>query len=472
MTSHDEYLAIIQGGLRPKTDRPQRVIILGAGMAGLVAAYELLRAGHDPLILEARQRVGGRILTVREPFAPGLFANMGAMRIPKAHQLTMAYVRQWGLSVSPFTDHNPRAYYHLRGKKVRAAEGDAHTELLGVELRPEERGRSIEQLWAEAIRPLADRLARQGEAAWAEISAEHDGDSVYDFLARRGWSQGAMELFGLIYNQEPLMNSAFLELLREQVGCCYRDLVHIDGGMDRLPQAFFPALRDRIRLGARVTALAQSPEGVTIHYRTAGGCRQVAGDRCIVTLPFMALRHVKQLPPFSPAKCRAIRQLHYDTAAKVFLQCRRRFWEEDEGIVGGSSVTDLDIRNIYYPDWGRETGRGLLLAGYTWGNDAMRWGALSTAERVALSVESASQVHPQLRDEVEGGASVAWHLDEYAGGAFALFDPNQEGQLHAHVMAPEGRYHFAGEHASLTHAWIQGAIESGLRAALEVHLAE
>jgi monoamine oxidase len=166
---------------------------------------------------------------------------------------------------------------------------------------------------------------------------------------------------------------------------------------------------------------------------------------------------------------RAIRQLHYDASAKIFLQCRRRFWEEDDGIVGGGTVTDLAVRNIYYPEHGRETGRGVLLASYTWSEDAQRWGSLSPSERIEQAVEDVAKIHPAIETEFEAGASKMWHDDEYAGGAFALFDPGQQTLLHESVQAAEDRLHFAGEHTSLAHAWIQGAIESGLRAAVEVH---
>jgi monoamine oxidase len=180
------------------------------------------------------------------------------------------------------------------------------------------------------------------------------------------------------------------------------------------------------------------------------------------------LRHVEALKPFSPGKQRAIRQLHYDASTKILLQCRRRLWEEDDGISGGGTMTDLPIRALYYPDHGRETGRGVLLASYTWGEDAMRWGSLSPADRIVQALENVAVIHPQILDEFEVGASKAWATDEFAGGAFALFEPGQQGRLHQHIVAPEGRIHFAGEHASLAHAWIQGAIESGLRAAGEV----
>ena len=183
------------------------------------------------------------------------------------------------------------------------------------------------------------------------------------------------------------------------------------------------------------------------------------------------MRHIEIIKPFSHAKQRAIRQLHYDASAKIFFQCRRRFWEEDEGIFGGGSITDLAVRNIFYPEHGRATGRGVLLASYTWSEDAQRWGSLSVEERLTQALENVAQVHPQVLDEFEGGVSKMWHDDEFAGGAFALFDPGQQTLLHQHIVAPEGRIHFAGEHASLAHAWIQGAIESGIRAASEINAA-
>jgi len=239
--------------------------------------------------------------------------------------------------------------------------------------------------------------------------------------------------------------------------------------MDQLPLGFLPALKDRIRFGARLVAVDQDDSGVTLHYETAAGRAQMRGDHAIIAIPFPVLRHVEMMKPLSQNKRRAIRQLRYDASAKIFFQCRRRFWEEDEGITGGGTVTDLPIRNIYYPEHGRETGRGVLLASYTWSEDAQRWGSLSDQARIGQALENVAAIHPQIRHEFEVGASKMWHDDPYAGGAFALFEPSQQTLLYEHIIAAEGRIHFAGEHASLQHAWIQGAIESGLRAAAEIH---
>jgi monoamine oxidase len=462
--------AAARDGLERRAAPARRVVIVGAGMAGLVAAYELARAGHDPVILEARSRVGGRIHTLREPFTHGLYAEVGAMRIPRSHHLTLTYCERFGLRLTPFTMGNPEGYVYLQGRRFRMREVYQDPRLLPFELAPHECGRTVDSLWNEAVLDIAQTLERDGESAWAAIVQQYDQYSTREFLELKGWSEGAIELFGLTAFQEALMNSSFLELLREEMSRCYFDLVEIEGGMDSLPKAFLPHLAPRIRFGAKMTAIDQTDTSVTIHYATPAGRFSETGDCAIITVPFPVLRHVESMKPFSPELQRCIRQLHYDASAKILFQCRRRFWEEDDGIYGGGSVTDLPIRATYYPDHGAETGRGVLLASYTWSEDAQRWGSLSHPDRVSQALENLAHIHPQIATEFEAGASHMWHDDEFAGGAFALFDPGQQTRLHNTIIRPEGRVWFAGEHGSLAHAWIQGAIESGLRAAIDINL--
>ena len=444
---------------------PRRVLIVGAGMAGLVAAYELRRAGHDPLILEARRRAGGRVYTLREPFAAGLYGEAGAMRIPLAHDLSLAYVRHFGLQTLPFTAQQPRGWIAARGQRRRRADLPADADPFDFDLRPAERALGAAELLTRSLRPIAQRWEAEGEAAWPAIVAAYDHYSLRGYLEAAGWSEDAIERFGVFYNQETLLNAAFLEFLRDELEHDYRGMVYLEGGMDTLPAAFLPALRGRIRYETALVALEQDAAGVTLHARTPAGRESFAGDYAILALPFPALRHVEALTPFAPAKARAIRQLPYDAACKIFLQCGRRFWEEDEGIYGGNSVTDLPIRSLYYPEHGRPSGRGVLLASYTWAEDARRWQALPPARRVERALADVARLHPQAPAACEGGASYAWGEDEYAGGAFALFGARQTTLLQETINAPDGRFYFAGEHASDHHAWIQGALESGLRAA-------
>jgi len=474
-TAHSiqDYLDVVTQGIRKKfgDGKPKKVIIVGAGLAGLSAGYELKRTGHTPVILEAQQRVGGRVYTLREPFTEGLYAEVGAMRIPRAHSLTMEYVKKFGLKTSDFTMDNPNAYYYIGGTKVRAVDARANPVLMGFEVSENEIGKTSGQMYEEALKPLMKMLETDGDNAWDEIVAKYDQYSTREFLELNGWSEGMIEMFGLLAKQESVMNSSFLELFREDSGNYYTNMIEIQGGTDRLPYAFLPGLKDNIRFGAKMTAMDQSPDNVTIYYQTQAGKFSETGDYAIVTVPFPVLRHVEVLKPFSRAKNRAIRQLHYDASAKILFQCKRRFWEEDEGIFGGGTMTDLPIRNLYYPDHGRETGRGVILASYTWSEDAQRWGSLKPDDRIVQALDDVAEIHPQISQEFEVGTSWMWHDDEYAGGAFALFDPGQQTLLHDEIIKPEGRIHFAGEHASLYHAWIQGAFESGLRAAVAIHKA-
>ncbi len=455
MPTNADYLSMITHGLGP-TEAPQRVGVLGGGMAGLAAADVLMRSGHDVTVLEAQGRPGGRVQTLREPFSHGLFAEAGAMRIPRVHHLTLAYVERFGLPTIPFTMENPACYVRLFNQQKRAS--DYHLD------------DPVMARWAEALAPLLGTIAANAAAGWDEVRAAHDDKSLREFLSGAGFIEDAIEVFGLVSGMESLMNTAFMEVLREEEGRWFTDVVSIAGGMDQLPKTFVPLLGHRLRFDARVTRIERLEAGVRVHWEDALGTVSAADfDRIIVTLPFGVLAHIEVEPPFSREKQRAIRQLHYDASTKVFLQANRRFWEVDDGIFGGGTVTDLPTKAMYYPDQGRETGRGVLLASYTWGQDAVRWAALDPEDRIEQALENVSVVHPQVRRAFEAGASKAWQLDEYAGGAFALFEPEQQTLLYEYIVRPEGRVHFAGEHASLAHAWIQGAIESGLRAAWEVH---
>ena len=195
----------------------------------------------------------------------------------------------------------------------------------------------------------------------------------------------------------------------------------------------------------------------------------MTGDYAIVAIPFSVLRQIEVTPAFSHPKQRAIRQLNYSASTKILFQVSERIWETDDGIFGGASATDLPIRRMNYPTPDPGTKRGVLLASYTWGQDALRWGAMDEETRLEEAIEDVSKLHPRIRDVYEVGASHAWYDDRWASGAFALFEPGQQTELQADIVRPEGRIHFAGEHCSLYHAWIQGALQSGLAAATAIN---
>jgi monoamine oxidase len=465
----EDVVATAEEGLERIPQVPKRVIVIGAGMAGLVAAYELLRQGHEPLILEAQNRVGGRVYTQRS-FAPGLYAEAGAMRIPHVHNLTLEYCKTFGLDLRPFVMGNPNTYVYMGGVKMRTDEAEREPGRLPYEVAPPDRGRGADALWQEAIAPMKELIEREGwDLAWEQIVRDYDQYSIEEFLEARGFSEGAIEMWANLNFVEADLNTAFIEQLREDLGKFYEDMFEIVGGTDLLARAFFPSLQEHIRFGAEVKAIDQDDHSVTVHYRTRTGRYSVTGDYAVCTVPFSVLRNIEAMKPFSRAKQKAIRQLNYSASTKILFQCRRRFWE-DEGIVGGSTTTDLPVRRVVYPSFSDETTpRGMLLASYTWGQDALRWQAMDDRSRLGEALEDVAAIHPEVRDAFEVGASHAWYEDRWARGAFALFNPEQQSELQESIVSPEGRVYFAGEHCSLYHAWIQGALESGILAAREIH---
>jgi monoamine oxidase len=451
-------------------DRPKRVLILGGGIAGLVAALELTELGHDPLILEAQNRVGGRVYTLRR-FAPGLYAEAGAMRIPRVHDLTLRYCESFGLPLRPFVMGNPNGLVHVGGERMTAAEAAADPSRLPFALAEHERGRTPDELWEAAIGDLRTVVAQRGEEAWRDIVRDYDRYSLFEFLRAKGWSDGAIEYYAVMNFVEADLHNSFVEVLRDEIGKAYLHMYEIEGGMDRLPNAFFAALQHEIHLGAEVFAIDQAQDSVTVHYKTEAGRFTASGDYAVCTLPFPVLRTVEIVKPFSREKQRAIRQLNYHASTKILFQVRERIWESDDDILGGATVTDLPIRRMNYPTPDPATDRGVLLASYTWGQDALQWGAMDEETRLEEALDDVARIHPRIREVYEVGASYGWYGDRWARGAFALFAPEQQSELQSAIVAPEGRVLFAGEHCSLYHAWIQGALESGIRAATQINQA-
>jgi monoamine oxidase len=450
-------------------DQPgKRVIIIGGGISGLVAGYELARAGHDPLILEAQNRVGGRVYTLRT-FAPGLYAEAGAMRIPRVHDLTLGYVNHFGLPLRPFVMGNPRGLVHVGGKRMTAEQAALTPEELGFTLAEHERGRSAGDLWDAATKDIRALVDDDPVGGWDQVYRDWDRYSIREFLELKGFSEGAIEMYGVMNFVEAGINNAVVEEFREDFGRAFEDMQEIVGGMDNLPNAFYHQIPDRVRFGAEVHAIDQDADGVTVHFKTESGRFTERGDYAIVAIPFSVLRQVEVLTPFSREKQRAIRQLNYSASTKILFQVADRIWEADDGITGGATVTDLGIRRMNYPTPDPATPRGVLLASYTWDQDAARWGAMDEETRLEEALDDVSQIHPRIRDVYEVGASHAWYDDRYANGAFAMFEPGQLTTLQPDIVKSEGRIQFAGEHCSLYHAWIQGALESGLRAARAIH---
>jgi len=468
----------------PDPRSPLHVVVVGAGLAGLVAAYELEKRGHRVTILDAdRRHVGGRVRTLR--FADGLYGEAGAMRIPTRHELTRHYVKELDLPLRKFVSSNPQAYYFLRGERQRRADVAKLNHLYA--LRDDERDKSPDDFWdasiGRALKSLAEAESKDLSAVTPQTPKVRafDQQSLQQLAESAGLSAEAIEFMATASGNESLMLSAATETLREEfLEVWSQGFDEIVGGTDRLPAAFAAKLRSKPRLGCEVVTLTQSAEGAGAIYREHGVEKRVDGDFLLCTLPCPVLSRIEVQPEMSGPKWRAIRTLNYDSSTKVLAVARRRFWETDDGIYGGGTFTDLPIATAYYPsdnagarDAKVSRGPGVLLASYSWGQAARRLASLDHPERASVVLRHLARVHPQLRDPgiVRETRSWSWDNHPLSGGAFAWFMPGQHTDLYAALIAPEGRLYFAGEHASLTHTWMQGALESGLRATREMLIA-
>jgi monoamine oxidase len=477
--SPDHMISIIRNGL-PKTKIPKKIIIVGAGMAGLVAASLLKQAGHDVTILEASDRVGGRVYTLRTDFMNGQYLEAGAMRIPHTHLLTLEYIKKFQLPVNRFINETPNDIIYVRGIKTRLKMYERNPDILGFPVAPHERGKTATQLLQYAIKPVTDFINQNPRRNWPLVIKELDKYSMDAYLRYNPFgttlSPGAIDMIKVLLSLSGLVELSFLELLRELMILFTPNIrfYEITGGNDQLPKAFVPQLKDNIMFGQKVRKIVQHNNQVTVHsvHTKILEPFQITGDLAIVTIPFSVLQFVDIEPydSFSYNKWKAIRELHYAGSTKTGIQFKSKFWEK-EGTHGGKTVSDLPITYAQYPSHDLGTpGPGVILASYTWEDDAIPWDSLSDQNRLEYVLKNLATIHgKQVYREFETGVSHSWIRYPYSAGAFTIFKPEQATELSPYISTPEGRVHFAGEHTSTTHGWIQGAIESGIRVAYEVN---
>ncbi len=463
--------APVSAGLPAASPGGLRVLVVGAGVSGLVAALELAEAGHEVTVLEARARAGGRVRTIREPFADGLYAEAGATSIASHHDRVLHYARRFELPLLPFEPAPGAAVSLLAGRRLVTPSG-APPDWSGwpVELAAAEKGLAVAELqeryWGKEVAAVGDPLA----AGWPpEGLRELDRLSLTELWRRNGASPGAIRLMRFGYldmtadgaDSESALAAARESAQRHQAQGWFR----IEGGLDRLPLALASQLGERVRYGAALTAVRHTAAGVRITVRGAGGSSELEGDRLVLAIPFSTLKDVEVDPPFAPERRRMIAELAHTSVVRTYLQCRRRFWEA-EGL-SGNAMTDLAITRLRLATQGFPGARGILES-YAGGAPARRLAALEPGERLAAVVAEANQAFPGLAREVEGGTSIAWDAEPWARGAYAWFRPGQLTAWAPLLAAPEGRIHFAGDQTSPWPGWMQGAMTAGHRVALEI----
>lgn len=510
------FTQIINNGLTSTHGLPKKakVIVIGGGPAGLCAAYELKRCGMEVLLLEASQRVGGRVKTIREPFTPGLHSEGGAMRLPSNHVLVRTYLKKFGLDnqLENFEQENKIIYISTYGKTITYDEFNKlliakDTKLLKSfpNLKKDEKGKTIDQLWNEAVVPVTkcfEAIYKNNpaniQAAYAAVTKNYDKYSLQTYFEQiAGWSQDCISLFDL-GSPHVVLDNAFIEswkdaFLSSQSEGQAAGMQQMMNGMDTIPNAFLNpdlefSLKDDIRYGAKVKEVNYnkgSKQGnIEVFYTTKSGTTMSEyADYVIFSIPFTAQRLIKINKPFEIEKMNAIREVRYVEVTKILLQFKNRWWEGylsklNQGKDGGM-VTDLPIRYTMFPSasakqFANGQKRGVIMASYTFQQDATETGANNKDEIIQLAANNLATIFGEnnIFDNLEVGTSQVWSADSFSGGsAFAYFAPMQKTRLFKTMTTPEwdNHAHFAGEHVSYSHGWIEGAFESALRSAYQIY---
>ena len=505
---------------RTDTGTPRkRITILGAGMAGLVAAYELSRLGHQITLIDAQARIGGRVRTHR--FKNGDYHELGAMRIPKTHFFTRYYINQCGLKLRKFINHHddPDAFYFIRG--IRTTHKDALEKLLPKFQLSDNERRMIKD--ADTIlgllTPLGELVKRVlghpehlnalfGKGPLTDLIRKLESQTIYDFLRENLDTEDAIELIGAVTGLEVWWDKAITMLLRDDI--VQHDSTGLDeivGGLDLLPQSIFSLLKDHdnvvIELNTEIHSIHNQVSKVEFTSSPRGKKEEIVhreADYLICTIPFAVLRRI-ELAGLSVGKMRAIRNLTYASSAKVLFSCRERFWQSKYGIFGSGSQQDSINRQIYYPSdveidesqpliaksllntvIGQYTQypkpkrpdttpkSGALVGSYCWGSDARRLGSLNHKDRAKVVLDAVGKIHPEVLEPgmILDSVSIFWDEFDWTSGAFCFMKPKDFELYYHDTIKPEGNLFFAGEHCSLDQGWIQGAISSSLNTVLQL----
>jgi monoamine oxidase len=469
------------------------VLVLGAGIAGLVAAYELRKAGYQVQVLEYNARAGGRNWTLRGgdrytelggitqecKFDPGLYINPGPWRLPYHHRGMLSYCKQLGVKLEPFTQVNYNAYLHRskafggKPQRFRSVKADYHghvAELLAkvVQGKKLDTGVSVEdqEILLESLREWGalDKNYAYLKGPFSNDRRGFEKDPGGGLSGRPVFSEpvGLTDLLGSgLWQALPLCDIYDMQTA----------LFQPVGGMGMVGQAFGRELGSLIRYNAKVVNIDQDEHGVSVTFEdTAASMSRhtVHADWCVCTIPLSILGQIPMKVGAPMAD--AIAACPYAASVKVGLQFKRRFWEEDEQIYGGITYTDLPISNIGYPSTGYfDSGKGVLLGGYIWGLDATEFTAMTPEERVNKALEYGAQIHPQYRQEFDNGISVAWHRSPFTLGCFGMWTEEARAEHFENLCNIDGRIVLAGEHASWLPAWQEGALMSALDAIDRLH---
>nr|WP_037767580.1 flavin monoamine oxidase family protein [Streptomyces sp. 142MFCol3.1] len=463
-----------------------KVVIVGGGIAGLASAYELGKAGYDCTVLEARDRTGGRNFTVRggdsttdlngnkqtARFSEGQYMNAGPARLPQ-WMVTLDYCRELGVPVEVFTNANADAYLFNESAgmtepmRYRTAKADVYGYVSELLAKATDRGALDKELTAADQEKLVEFLKDFGEL----------GDKLtYAGGERRGYTTvpAAAGTPGVLLDGLPSASEVFasgvgryfsFEFGFDQAMLMFQPV----GGMDRIPRALTAAIgARRIRTGAVVSRITDKGGGVTVTYTQGGRTRSIDADYCIGALPPNILAKVPH--NLGPGVQSALEAITPQSAGKIGLEYRSRWWELDHHIYGGITETDQDVTHIWHPSYGFHGERGVLIGYYNYGGDADAYAKLTPREREKRAVAAGVKIYGEkYRTELASSFSHHWRQTPHLEAAWHDTPGGPDDIRYKPLNEPTGRVYFAGDWLSYTDAWQHGAFTSARKAVTALH---
>jgi monoamine oxidase len=456
-----EVLRTTLGGLTlqgQSAGTKKKAIVIGAGIAGLSCAYELVRRGHDVTVLEASGRTGGHVRTFHDPFADGLYADMGA-----EHFYYPGYNHYWRYlkEFSLIAIHYPRRDNMVRFLNgQRFTEEDLHTRNILDKLGFNQRETDFlaQRPWAELpllyLQRYVDKV-RDESNPFEKSIALLDQVSVTELLKREGASAAALQFFGGSGSSLQAIWAAAIKKLRN-TDLESKKLFRIQGGNQLMTDAFAARLGDRIHLGCPVTRIEYGARGATVWFREFGQQRKLDTDHVACCVSAVVLRQMPVDPPWPEEKAFVLREMPYYTRTLVVLQSRTRFWKTDN-ISPNWAPPDPRLNELWSMAEEVNTKRGILLGGAEPGVPA------------SASLEAFHKLYPGKSADIEQIIVHDWSRDPYAGMCErTAYKPGELSRFWPEVTRPVGRIHFAGAYAAKMSWGQEAALESANRVAEEI----
>ena len=447
------------------------VAVIGAGISGLAAALELEAAGFRVRVLEAQQRTGGRIHSMRQL---GANAEAGATYIGAGYRRFMALAERFSIpliDVTPILQFFREQELVLNGEIIRQRDWPDHSAnpfpAADRELMPWNYHRILSM--------RENPLAAPGD--WTDPKHAALDVAFGDWMRGLGLSEDVIRIgYGInsTFGEDASDVSALMMLFRAAFSKEQRRLAPtaslgytVENGVERVPDAMAAALATGVETGAEVTRIESADDHARL---TDARGRRLTTRHVVCSLPFAVLRRIAIDPPLEGAQADAVRELPQQPITQIYLAPTRAFWDDDGH--APSLYTDTLAGMVTAVRAGADPKQVSHLSCWVTGRQAERLAGLGEAEASRAVIAAIEAVRPAAVGGLEPIGLKDWGSDPFARGAWAYFRPGQVGRFAVAMCAPHGRIHFCGEHLATGGRGLEGALETAAKAAAAIRAVE